>query len=808
MMSETGKEMEKKWQDYWEKEGIYGFDWKSKSPSYVIDTPPPTVSGKMHLGHAFSYTQQDFVARYKRMKGFNVFNPFGYDDNGLATDRFVEKKRGIRAKNFSRKEYINICLKETKIAEEKLKDDFSSLGLSVDWGECYRTIDSLARKLSQKSFIEIYGMKRAYRKEAPTMWCPTCSTAIAQAELEDKKQKSTLVYLKFRTTDGKKIVIATTRPELMPACVAIHVNPKDKRHKGLIGKEAEIPFYKRKVKIYANPDVNMEFGTGAVYHCTWGDLEDVKWVMEYGIPVMEVMGKDGKFNEKAGKYAGMKTAEARKAVVEDLRKAGLVEKEEPVEHVVNCHERCKTPVEIITAKQWFIKYMDLRKKFLELGKKIKWHPRHMRVRYDNWIKGLKWDWNISRQRHYGVPFPVWYCKKCGKEKLAELRDLPVDPLADKPKGKCVKCGEKKFEPEKDVMDTWATSSLTPQINAHWGEDRKRFNRLFPMHLRPQAHDIITLWAFNTVVKAYLHHKMLPWKEIIISGHALDPKGRKMSKSLGNAVEPKEVIEKYSADILRYWSGSASLGEDLPFQEQDLVAGKKFVTKLLNASRFAVKACEGFEGKEKKLKFRATDKWILSRLASLIESGSKAMEEFEYSKCLNPVRDFFWLEFADYYLEEIKWRIYAGEKEDKRAAQFTLNYVLNAVLRMLAPFLPHITEEVYQNVLKEKGKKSIHREEWPKPEKKFLDKESEALGKKLNEMVSALRKFKNQNGMPLNAELGKVEVQSAEKGFAKSFMPIEEDLRKTMNIRELRLMKEAGKGKKVEAGENIALFVDS
>jgi len=548
--------LESKWQKKWEKEKIHKFNKNSSKPVFSIDTPPPTVSGGMHMGHAFAYVQQDFIARYKRMKGFEVFHPFGFDDNGLATERFVESKKKIRAKDFSREEFIKICLETTKEAEKEMKKHWTALGMSLDWELLYRTIDAPARRTAQKSFLDIYEKGRLYQKEAPTMWCPACETAIAQAELEDKEKESQFVFISFDVEGGKKITIATTRPELMPACVAIHVHPEDKRYLDLIGKEVKIPFTERKVKIFANPDVDKEFGTGAVYHCTFGDLDDVEWVMAMNLPIIEIMGKDGRLNEKAGKYKGMKTEEARKAIIEDLKKEGRIEKIEPIKHVVNVHERCKTPIEILTAKQWFVKYLDLKEEFIAKGETINWFPKHFKARYDNWIAGLKWDWNISRQRYYGVPFPVWYCKKCGKVILAQETQLPVDPLKDKPREKC-ECGSNEFEPEKDVFDTWFTSSLTPQINCLWKEKDKFFKKMYPMNLRPQGHDIITLWAFSTIVKGLFHSGQVPWKDIMINGWALEPKGKKMSKSLGNVISPTEMIEKYSADVLMYCLMQAS-----------------------------------------------------------------------------------------------------------------------------------------------------------------------------------------------------------------------------------------------------------
>ncbi|MEK6950077.1 MAG: valine--tRNA ligase, partial [Nanoarchaeota archaeon] len=539
-------ESELKWMQYWEKEKIYAFDPKSKSEIYSVDTPPPTVSGKMHLGHAFSYSQQDFIVRFHRMLGKNVFYPFGTDDNGLATERLIEKMKNVKGQFMKRKDFVELCLKTLEEIRPDFVYDWKRIGISADFNIFYTTIDEHSQKVSQKSFLGLYEMGRIYKKRAPFVWCPECQTAIAQVEMKDSERDSNLIYIKFDTSIKEKIIIATTRPELLPACVAIHVHPDDKRYKKFIGAKAKIPFSDREVKINSNKDVDMEFGSGVVYHCTYGDMDDVRWIGEFKIEPIEIMNKDGTLNEKAGKFAGLYVKKARKVVIEALKEENRIEKIEPIRHAVNVHERCETDIEILTTDQWFIKYLDLKDEFIKYGRKIKWYPEHMKARYENWIHGLKWDWNISRQRHFGVPIPAWHCKKCNEIAVADEKQIPVDPLVDKPKGKC-KCGSSEFEPEKDVLDTWATSSLTPDIAIELFKDKEIQKKLFPMGLRPQAHDIITFWLFNTVVKSYFHHKNIPWKDVMISGWALDPHGKKMSKSKGNVVDPREMLKKYSAD---------------------------------------------------------------------------------------------------------------------------------------------------------------------------------------------------------------------------------------------------------------------
>ena len=744
------KESEKKYKLYWEKNKIYTFNPNSTKPIYSIDTPPPTVSGKMHIGHAFSYSQQDFVIRYKRMQGYNIFYPFGTDDNGLPTERLIEKEKNITPQKVGRKEFIKICLNTlNKELRPKYIQDWKSIGISCDWSIFYTTINKHCQKISQKSFIDLYKQKREYRKRTPFMWCPECQTAIAQVELKDKEKESQFVYIKFDTSINKQIVIATTRPELMPACIAIHVHPEDKRYKEFINQKAKIPFFNREVKIYANEDVDPDFGSGAVYHCTFGDMDDAEWIEKFKIQPIEIMDKDGTLNEKAGKYQGLNSKQARKALIEDLQKAGLIQKIEPIKHVVNTHERCDTEIEILMTDQWFIKYLDLKQQFLKQGSKLNWYPKHMKNRYDNWVKGLKYDWCISRQRYFGIPFPVWYCKKCNEIILADESQLPVDPLTDKPKDPCPKCKSTSFEPEKDILDTWATSSLTPQIVASLFP--KLYKKLYPINLRPQAHDIISFWLFNTVVKSYLHNKINPFEDVVISGWALDPKGKKMSKSKGNIIEPQEMIQKYSADCLRFWAASSKLGEDLPFQEKELVAAQRLTTKLWNASKFSFSHLENYKLQKPK-KLEILDLWLLIKLNQLVKSSTDAFDKYEYSRTKIETENFFWNIFCDYYLEIIKDRLYNSNKRGKQqkiSAQYTLHYSLLTILKLLAPITPFITEEVYQHYYAKKEKcKSIHISSWPEYDPKLINKKAEKIGDKTIQLISEVRKFKSKNNKSL------------------------------------------------------------
>lgn len=786
-------ENEKKWQKYWEENSVYKFDQKSKKPLYSIDTPPPTVSGTMHMGHAFAFTQQDFIARYKKMAGFNLFHPFGFDNNGLATALRVEKKKGIKQKNFEREEFIKLVLEGTAEEEAKMLAAFKSIGLSIDWTLLYRTIDELARKTAQLSFLDLHKQGRLYQKDAPTMWCPSCETAVAQAELEDREIESKFNDIAFKTKEGKEIIIATTRPELLPACVAVFVHPTDKRYTSLVGKKLKVPLFDLEVPVLEDQRADPEKGTGIVMCCTFGDQTDMEWYYAHNLPLRMAITKDGRMNELAGKYEGMKLAEARKAITEDMQKQGLLKSQKPIKHAVNVHERCKTEMEILPSKQWFVKYLDLKDEYIVKAETLEWVPAYMKSRYDNWVKGLQWDWCISRQRHYGVPFPVWHCKKCGEAIIADEKQLPIDPLKDKPGKKC-KCGSQDFEGEKDTLDTWFTSSLTPQINCKWAENKKFFEKMFPMDLRPQGHDIIALWAFNTIVKSLFHQHEMPWKTITINGWALDPNGKKMSKSLGNVVKPEEMINKYCADALRYWAGLPVLGEDIPFMEKEMLSGKKFITKMINANKFVSQATKGTKaGKIDKKEMLPEDKAIMSKLNRLIKEATEAFERHEFSKALNPTRNFFWLEFADYYIEEVKTRAYNKKDKTGKTAAAVLQDIAWKTTLLMTPFMPHTTEEIAQAHFKHKLKeKSITQEEWPKADESMIDEKAEALGDTINQVIAEMRKQKTEQRKPLNAPAKKAIVWMPN---PKAIEGGENTVKRTMSIKELEIKK--GKELKVE-----------
>jgi len=502
------REAEARWQKFWEEEGVNRFDINSKKEIYSCDTPPPTVSGKMHIGHALAYSQADYIMRFQRMLGKNIFYPFGFDDNGLPTERYVEKKCNLKATTMKRQEFIELCLKETEEAEKELKKSWSSLGISPDWSINYKTIDKRSQRISQLSFLDLYKKGRAYTKEAPTIWCPECQTAIAQVELQDKELSSFFNDIVFKV-ESEELIIATTRPELLPACIAIFYHPEDERYKHLKGKKAKVPLFNYEVPILEDEKVDREKGTGIVMCCTFGDITDMEWYMKHNLQEKVAITKDGKMNKLAKKYEGQSMKTARKMIIEDLKSEGLLLTQTPIKHMVNVHERCGTEVEFLTTKQWFIKTLKHKEDMIKQGKKIRWFPEFYRTRYENWIKGLGWDWCISRQRFYGFPIPVWYCKKCGEIIIADKKQLPIDPEQTKPLVKC-KCGSNEFIPETDIFDTWMTSSMSPQIAT------RKYDNFETMSLRPQAHDIIRTWAFYTILKSYLLFNKIPWKDIKIN----------------------------------------------------------------------------------------------------------------------------------------------------------------------------------------------------------------------------------------------------------------------------------------------------
>ncbi|MBI3623171.1 valine--tRNA ligase [Candidatus Pacearchaeota archaeon] len=768
-------EAEKKWLEFWEKNKTYKF--KPGKKVYSIDTPPPTVSGEMHIGHAFSYSQQDFIARFHRMKDGSVFYPFGTDDNGLPTERLVEKLKNVKSKNMQRHEFIELCLKTLNEITPEFIRAWKNLGVSSDYDLYYSTIDENSRKISQKAFLELFKKKLAYKKDFPTIWCPECQTSIAQAELEDKELSSVFSTIIF-SSEGKEFLIATTRPELIGACVAIFVNPNDKRYLKLIGKEAKVPLFNFEVPIVGDKSAEIDKGTGAMMVCSYGDKYDVDAINRHKLSPRVIFNKNGTLNLED--YNGMKIKEARKKILQDLEAKGLVKEKKEIKHVVNVHDKCGTEIEFLPTSQWFIKILDNKKLWISQGKKIKWHPEFMFKRYENWVNGLEWDWNISRDRHFGVPIPIWECKKCGEIVLPKESELPVDPLQTKKK--CLKC-KSEAEGEKMVLDTWATSSLTPQIISSL---TKGVN--IPVSLRPQGHDIIRTWAFYTIVRSCLHEKNIPWKDIVISGN-VSLGGEKMSKSKGNVIDPKEVMAKHGADPLRFWAASSKLGEDLDYQEKDLVTGQKFVNKLLNASNFVFMNLKDYDGKKPKT-LEKVDELFLKELNRTVFTTTSRFESYDYAKAKFNTEDFFWKSFCDNYLEIVKKRIYNERGQKKISAQYTLYQSLLTIIKLIAPIMPFVTEEIYQTHFKKYEKDiSIHTSKWPDYDKKKLEKWSEKIPQDLlaanrwfvlTNLISKIRGIKTENKKSMNAEII-LTLESREYSLLKELL---QDLKDVTNAKDI------------------------
>jgi len=772
----NAKEVEEKWQKYWEDNKTYTFDINNPKPIYAVDTPPPYISGKMHIGHAYSYSQQDFIARYKRLNNHNVFYPFGTDDNGLPTERYVEKKNKIKSKSMSRAEFIELCLKTLNEMTPIFIKDWKDMGISCDFDIYYSTIDKKTQKVSQKSFIDLYNNKHIVKQEFPTLWCPECQTTIAQAELEDKELPSLFSTLRFKV-DGKDLLIATTRPELLGACVAVFVHPDDDRYKNLIGKNALVPVFDFEVPIIADESAQIDKGTGVLMICSYGDKYDAEAISRHKLKPKVILEKDGRIN--FGEYKGMKVKQAREQILEDLKRKNLITEQKEIKHIVNVHDKCGTCIEFIITEQWFIKLLDKKEQLIEQGKKVNWYPQFMFKRYENWVKGLDWDWSISRDRHFGIPIPVWVCPQCKEVILPDEDELPVDPLQTKKM--CTKC-DVEAKGETRVLDTWATSSLTPQIAANLIDNKIKI----PFSLRPQAHDIIRTWAFYTIAKSFLHSNEIPWKDIVISGY-VTMGGEKMSKSKGNVVEPRKLIDKFSVDALRYAASISKLGEDADFQEKDMVTAKKLVNKIWNASKFTFMHLKDYTGKPEKLELM--DLWLLAKLNKTIASTTAYFDDYAYSKARSEAETFFKNTFCDNYLEIIKDRIYnpdvRGIKE-RQSAQYTLYTSLLAVLKMLAPIVPHITEEVYSHYYKEKeSSDSIHTSEWPQVNNEDLDGEAENIGDIIVDVICSVRKFKSDNSISLKEPLKSITINIDNSIFDKLPMG---DLKATTKAQEIKLGK--------------------
>jgi valyl-tRNA synthetase len=744
--------LEERWSGWWEAEGTYRFDRaREREEIFSIDTPPPTVSGALHVGHVFSYTHADIVARFQRMLGKTVFYPMGWDDNGLPTERRVQNYYGVRCDPslpydpgfeppvapgrppvpVSRPNFIELCLRLTAEDEKAFEALWRALGLSVDWSLTYATIGRRAQRVSQLAFLRLLSRGDAYQMEAPTLWDVDFRTAVAQAELEDRTVPGAYHRVRFTGPLGP-VEIETSRPELLPACVALVAHPDDERWRPLFGREVITPLFRSRVPVHAHPLADPEKGTGIAMICTFGDLTDVTWWRELRLPTRPVIAANGTVrpvrwgtpgwestDPAAADVAhaaltGLGAESARRRVVELLRESGdLAGEPLPITHAVKFYEKGDRPVEVITSRQWFVRTLALRDRLIARGREISWHPPYMRSRFENWVEGLNGDWGVSRQRFFGVPFPVWYPLDGSghpvhdRPILPPEDRLPIDPSTDVPGG---------FSPDQrgrpggfagdpDVMDTWATSSLTPQLVCGWEEDPDLFARTFPMDLRPQGHDIIRTWLFYTVLRAEPLHGAAPWANTLLSGWVLDPQRKKMSKSRGNVVTPLAMLQEYGSDAVRYWAASARPGADTAFETGQMKIGRKLATKLLNASRFVL---AGLDDPGEGPITEPLDRAVLDRPGHLVDEATVALERYDYARALERTETFFWW-FCDNYLELVKARRYGehGEQGALSAAR-ALNAALSVFLRLLAPYLPFVTEEVWSW----RWQGSIHRASWP------------------------------------------------------------------------------------------------
>ncbi len=771
------KTLEPRLQEAWKESGVYHYDPEGVAPVYSIDTPPSTVSGKLHLGHVFSYSHADFVARFWRMNGHNVFYPMGFDDNGLPTERLVERTLGIKAQDVGRQAFIEKCLAVSEEAEKDYVQLWTRLGLSVDWRYSYRTIDNNSRWLAQHSFLDHLQKGLAYRRKAPAIWCPECQTAIAQAELDDLERESIFYTLAFELEDGKRLPIATTRPELLPACVAVFVHPDDGRYRDLVGQKVIVPLFKQKVPIMADAGADPEKGTGAVMCCTFGDTADVEWWRTHELPLVEAITRAGRMSGAAGSFENLTTGEARRQIVEVAAEDGALLNRRPIIQSVRVHERCDTAVEYIVTDQWFIRLLDFKEEFLAAGEQVAWHPAHMGTRFRQWVENLNWDWGISRQRYFGVPFPVWYCDSCGRVITAAEEDLPVDPLVAQPAEPCPNCGGRSFTADEDVMDTWATSSLSPQIVGQWADDPTLYERVYPFSCRPQAHEIIRTWAFYTIVKSQHQFGTIPWQNVVISGWGLAPAGTtKLSKSRGSGgVGPLAMIETYSADAVRYWAASTGLGKDAVINEERIQAGAKLVNKLWNVARFSGRFLEEYDPATEPSALSPADRWILARTHALIARCTQLWLNYDYATAKSEVEVFFWRDLADNYLEMVKKRFY--DDFGAEGSRFVLYGTLLATIKMLAPILPHVTEQIYQGMFAaSEGVVSIHRARWPEVQEKWLDETAIELGDTLVSVATAVRRYKSDNNLSLGAELAELHLITVDSDLAVGLRAAEMDLK--------------------------------
>ena len=738
------REVEARWQQIWKDEDNY-FQEGSDKPQFVIDTPPPYPTGEFHIGNAFNWCYIDFIARYKRMNGFNVMFPQGWDCHGLPTEVKVEETHKITKNDVPRQQFRDMCRSLTIGNIEKMRASMRRMAFSIDWSHEYITMMPYYYGKTQLSFLRMMKAGQIYQSDHPVNFCPRCETAIAFAEVNYSDRTTSLNFFDF---DG--IEIATTRPELLAACVAVAIHPADERYAGRKGQTLTVPLFGHTVPIICDEAVDPSFGSGAVMICTFGDKQDVIWWKVHNLPLRKAIDKTGKMTPLAGKYAGMTSGECRKAILADMEGQKILIRVQPLEQRVGTCWRCKTPIEILSERQWFVKIPH--EASLRAAKEVKWYPEHMFLRMENWIEQMEWDWCISRQRLFATPIPIWFCKDCGEVIVPAEADLPVDPTVDSPKQPCPKCGGTSFIPETDVLDTWMDSSISVLHVTGWDGSQK-IPPLFPAQIRPQGHDIIRTWAFYSILRAVSLTGGKPWEQILVNGMVLGEDGFKMSKSRGNVTVPEEILSQYGADSLRQWAAAgAATGSDIQFNWNDVVAANRFLTKMWNITRFSLMQLSRESYDVKAPVTALADRWLLSKLDSCVREVSDAFETYQFDKGLRAIREFAWDVLADNYIEIVKSRLYGGAGRD--GACVTIKTALDSLCRMMAPYTPYFAEEAWSFV----GDGSIHKQPWV--DFTYTDAKAAADGDILVRVISEVRRYKHDNNLALNAPLGVVTVYAS------------------------------------------------
>ena len=797
-------EIELKWQNKWEEMGIYHYDWNDKTRlPFSIDTPPPYPSGELHMGNVLNWAYFDMVARYKRMQGFNVLFPQGWDCHGLGIEIQVEKARNIRKRDVPPDQFRAWCIELVEKYIVVMKEGILKMGASIDWTTEYKTMDPDYWRRTQLSFVLLHKKDYMYRGTHPVNWCPRDETAIADAEVDHIKKEGSLHYIRFQLEGSNEyLLIATSRPEFIPACVAVEVNPKDKRYNKYIGRKIAVPLMNREVTIISEESVDPCFGTGVVQICTYGDKEDVKTVIKHKLPVIRLLTESGRISEAGCKYAGLYVNQARAAIVADLTATGLLEKTEKIQQEVGVCDRCKAQVEILEVKQWFMKTMPLSQAVEKNTNEIPWYPDYMKNRLIDWTRALDWDWVVSRQRLFATPIPVWYCKTCGEVIVAKESWVPIDPRMEKPRiDKCPKCCGTEFNGETDVLDTWMDSSITCAVHAGW-PDRADWKHLFPASMHPSGTDIIRTWAYYLMVRHLALFDERPFNSVLINGMVLGADGRKMSKSLKNYAAAPEVLKKSGADATRQWAaGGGATGSDIPFRAQDVEYGRRFLVKLWNVSGFASNLLADYKPQENAvMQLELLDKWIFSKTEKLIQKVTEAFEKCQFNIAIEEIRNFTWHVFCDFYVEAVKDRLYKSEvygAANRAAAQHTLYEVLYRILQLIAPVTPHLTEEIYQSMYSEgKGFKSLQVSPWPKVNPALIDEAAEKDGDLITAIMSEVRRDKAEKKLPLNAPIKNLAIYAKDDATGAAIRQGCIDIAATLKIENVKVFSEKAEGRQV------------